>query len=168
LKNIAAIWAVSAVATVFMLTVFRLSQHALVALQMPLSIFEWSLLCANVIFMAYYEGYRGFQKGFAPRFAARARYLRDHGTAFEMILAPFFCFGYFGTTRRRQIVAFAVSFIIFIVATGARMLPQPWRGILDAGVVVGLFWGTVSLVIFVYIALKSEHYTHSAEILSSR
>ena len=36
----------------------------------------------------------------------------------------------------------------------ARMLPQPWRGILDAGVVVGLSIGISSILYFVYVAIR--------------
>jgi len=42
--------------------------------------------------------------------------------------------------------------ICFIMV--ARMLPQPWRGILDAGVVVGLSIGISSILYFVYIAIR--------------
>jgi len=42
--------------------------------------------------------------------------------------------------------------ICFIMV--ARMLPQPWRGILDAGVVVGLSIGISSILYFVYVAIR--------------
>jgi hypothetical protein len=35
----------------------------------------------------------------------------------------------------------------------ARILPQPWRGIIDAGVVVGLSIGIISITYFIYLAI---------------
>jgi hypothetical protein len=37
----------------------------------------------------------------------------------------------------------------------ARLLPQPWRGIIDAGVVVGLAIGIVSILYFIVIESKN-------------
>jgi hypothetical protein len=35
-----------------------------------------------------------------------------------------------------------------------RQLPQPWRGIVDAGVVVGLTWGALAITYFTVRALQ--------------
>jgi uncharacterized membrane protein YedE/YeeE len=45
-----------------------------------------------------------------------------------------------------------------------RLLSQPWRGIIDGGVVVGLAWGLVSLVIFGYQAFTAEDFPFSPEV----
>jgi hypothetical protein len=46
-----------------------------------------------------------------------------------------------------------------------RLLPQPWRGIVDAGVVVGLTWGTISLVVFCIQALTAPTFAISPEVV---
>lgn len=117
--------------------------------------------------MAYSEGYKGFQKSFSPRFAARVRYIQKEATVIEMLLAPAFCFGYFGSTNRRLISTYILTLMILIMVFFVRQLPQPWRGIVDAGVVVGLLWGSISLIAFVIKALTDEKYPYSAELRGS-
>ena len=52
--------------------------------------------------------------------------------------------------------------LIFIII--AHQLPQPWRGILDLGVVVGLSWGLISILVYSWIALTQEDFPHSPEL----
>jgi len=72
------------------------------------------------------------------------------------VLAPFFCIGYFDIERRRQIVVIAVTAMVIGFIIGARFLPQPWRGIVDLGVVAGLAWGVIALCIFTAQAFASR------------
>lgn len=62
------------------------------------------------------------------------------------ILAPAFCIGYFHGSRKRVISSWSVTTIIFLVVVGVRRLPNPYRAIIDAGVIVGLAWGTCSVL----------------------
>jgi hypothetical protein len=71
-------------------------------------------------------------------------------------LAPFFCMSLFSATRRGLIVAWAVVGGVAALVAGVRMLPQPWRGIVDAGVVAGLAWGTLALVLYFARALAGR------------
>ena len=48
-----------------------------------------------------------------------------------------------------QRAALFVAIVVFV-----RMLAQPWRGIIDAGVVLGLAWGVVSIVYYVVRAMS--------------
>jgi hypothetical protein len=164
LRNIAAFWAVSAVVLCLWWAVYRLGLYAWQMFDMPLTPLQWLLLGLNIVFMAYSEGYKGFQKSFSPRFAARVLYIKQQGTALEMLLAPFFCFGYFGANKKRLITTYILSGMIVCLVFIVRHLPQPWRGIVDAGVVVGLLWGSISLIIFVYRAMTDKDYPHSAEL----
>ncbi len=90
---------------------------------------------------AYAEGYRGFQKRFVPRAVERAFELE--GT--RAVLAPLVCLGLVfvpGPELRR---GWALLLTIVALVVAVRHLPQPWRGAIDAGVVVGLAWGAVAL-----------------------
>ena len=40
-------------------------------------------------------------------------------------------------------ISWFMVFAIFVLVVIVRALPQPWRGIVDGGVVVGLLWGVV-------------------------
>jgi hypothetical protein len=65
-----------------------------------------------------------------------------------VLLGPMFCMALFHARRRNLIVAWTLLGGIILLVTLVRMLPQPWRGIVDAGVVVGLVWGTLSILVF--------------------
>lgn len=49
-------------------------------------------------------------------------------------------------TPRRQIVSWSVTIGVTAIVALVKRLPYPWRNILDAGVVVGLSWGTLSII----------------------
>jgi hypothetical protein len=53
---------------------------------------------------------------------------------------------------------------IIVLIILVRLLPQPWRGMVDAGVVVGLAWGMISLILFGLQALGGERFDYSPEV----
>lgn len=132
-----------------------------------LSVLQWVLLGAWVIFMAYAEGYKGFQLRFSPFVGARALELKARPTWVRAILAPAFCLGLFDATRRRMIVSWSVLLGVTALVVLVRLLDQPWRGIVDAGVVVGLSWGTLSLLGSVGAALVTGRPAADAELPGS-
>ena len=134
--------------------VYRLMPVALGAYDAPLSAWTWAMVAAICVFMAYTEGYRGFQLRFSPRTAARIRHLRDHPDRLNTLLAPLFAFGFFRADRRTQITAYVLSIGIMILVLIVHRMEQPWRGIIDTGVVVGLGWGIISLVGCIHQALS--------------
>ena len=95
---------------------FPVAWHAMTA---PLTAGHWIALAGVVLAMAFFEGYRGFQQGFSPRVAARARHLSLHPTPLRTLLAPLFCIGYFGAPRARRIASIAVSAGIVVLSPGA-------------------------------------------------
>lgn len=159
-----AIWGIVGVSLLLGSAVYRLAPLAVNAFLFTFFWYHWLSLALIVLFMAYAEGYRGFQQRFSPRVAARARYLREHPTLFHVFLAPFFCMGYFHATRKRKITSISLTVGIIILVLLVRLLPQPWRGIIDAGVVLGLIWGLVSLLLFCAIAFTSKRFNYSPEV----
>ena len=126
---------------------------------------HWIALIFSVIYMAYAEGYKGFHLGFAPRVVVRARYLAANPRPLHVLLAPLFCMGYIYATRKRQILSFALTTMIICFVLIARSMPQPWRGIVDAGVVVGLGLGVLSIAYFLIISSNDPaRLTVSAEV----
>jgi hypothetical protein len=99
-----------------------------------------------LVLNAYLEGYRGFQLRFSPRVVSRAVYLGQNPRPLWLLLALPFCMSLFHSTRRQMTVSWtfvgAIVFIVWVV----RALPQPWRGIIDGGVVLGLAWGLVVIL----------------------
>ncbi|MDO3378877.1 hypothetical protein [Geoalkalibacter halelectricus] len=151
---IGALWGLGAITLLLTSAVVRLGKIGTAAFDFPFAWFHWLILAATLVFMAYSEGYRGFQRGFSPRVAARARYLRDHPVATHVLLAPLFCMGFIHATRRRKLTALILTSAIILLIALVRLLPQPWRGIIDLGVVVGLGWGVISLLVFAARALS--------------
>ena len=158
-----AIWGIAGVSTLLGWAIYRLTPLALDGLSQDLTWYHWAALVAWVAFMAFGEGYRGFQKAFSPRVAARARYLMHHPRPLHVLLGPVFCMGFIHATRRRKIVSSAVTGGVIFLVLIVRLLPQPWRGIVDLGVVVGLSWGLIALLLFTARALFAEHYDHPPE-----
>lgn len=113
-----------------------------------LSFLHWAAYAASVGLFMYAEGYRAFQKGFSPRVAARAHALRQDPRPIRVLFAPFFCMALFAATRRRLIVSWCVSLGVVGLVVLVRQLPQPWRGIIDMGVVAALAYGALCLAVF--------------------
>jgi hypothetical protein len=160
---IAAFWGFTGICLLLGSAVWRLGS---MALDMPLDSFDWYHWVALVLclgFMGFAEGYRGFQQNFSPRTAARIRYLKGHVTPLRLLLAPLFCMGFFHAQRRRQIITICLSSGIVLLILLVRLLEQPWRGIVDAGVVLGLSWGLASLALFTLQALTCDVYDVSPE-----
>lgn len=159
-----AIWGLTGILLLIGSAVYRLTPLAIDAFSHVFTLYHWLSLFLILFFMAYAEGYRGFQKGFSPRVAARALYLKNHPRLLHSLLGPFFCMGFFYASRRRKITSFSVTSGIIVLIILVRFLAQPWRGIIDAGVVTGLAWGLVSLVIFSLRAFTAKEFKYSPDV----
>jgi len=54
--------------------------------------------------------------------------------------------GLFHATKKRMIVSWSVSIGVAMIVAAVKRLPYPWRNIVDAGVVFGLGWGSISIL----------------------
>ncbi len=87
---------------------------------------------------------------------ARAMHLAREPHALRGALAPLFCMGLFHAPLRSKVVSWVmVAFIVGIVAL-VRQIPQPWRGLIDLGVVAALGMGLVSLAYYTVRALRGH------------
>ena len=164
---IGSLWAVIGFSIVLLFAIVRLGTISLDTLNYDMQWFHWLAVLFSIVFMAYAEGYKGFQLKFSPRFSARCAHLKNQPTILHVILAPLFCMGFFHTTRTRKIVTFLISFMILCFIEIAHLLPQPWRGVLDIGVVTGLIWGLTSLYYYLIRAFSSASFDHCAELPDS-
>lgn len=155
---IGAVWGVIGLVLILGVPVFRLFQKFLEAWETKATwgIWQWSLLIGFVAFMAYTEGYKGFQKAFSPRCAVRAKHLKDHPTWLRVVLAPLFLMAFFAATKKRLIVSYAITAMVIGFVLIFHLVPQPWKGILDVGVVVGLTWGLISFLLFLAPAFSGR------------
>ncbi|MEE4298296.1 MAG: hypothetical protein V2J24_02540 [Pseudomonadales bacterium] len=150
----ALIWGVGGFSALLLFAVWRLAPLALASTDYAWNLLHWGAFAVNLVIMGWFEGYRGFQQSYSPRLAARAHHLRQHATLRQALLAPLVCMGFLDAPRRRLVGAWALTCAIVVVVLLYRLLPQPWRGILDAGVVVGLLWGTLASLYLVRSALR--------------
>lgn len=126
--------------------IYRLSAYVWELRDYELNYWHWSLMLIFLVFMLYSEGYRGFHQKLSPRFASRGKALRQMNNFWFYVAAPLFCVGYFYATRKRVITSFAITLMIVVLVMIVSRLPQPWRGIVDLGVVAGLVFGLSSVV----------------------
>ena len=161
---VAVAWAIVGWSAVLVFAIVRLSVQAWQALSTELTGPQLVAMVANIALLAWAEGYRGFQQRFSPRAAARVLYLRRHATALTTWLAPFFCVGFFRATPRVLRLTWIGAGLIGLLVVLVQRLPQPWRGIVDAGVVVGLCWGLVSFLQLCRAALGSGRYPVDPEV----
>lgn len=154
---VAAVWGVLGFSALLVQALWRLIPVALEPLRSgSLSSAQMVAYGLWVLFMAYSEGYKGFQKQFAPRMAVRAMHLARHPRALLVVFAPVFCMGLIHATRKRLIVSWCLLVGIILLVLGVRALDQPWRGIIDGGVVVGLAWGLLAVLWYFVRALSGN------------
>ena len=164
LGRLSVFWGPVGVVLVLGFAIVRLAQIGFDSFSYGYEWYHWLILSLSVVFMAWSEGYKGFQKSYSPRLAARIRYLRDNAGPLQAVLSPLFGMGFFHTTRRRLIGSYVLLVMIVIFIIIAHQLPQPWRGILDLGVVVGLSWGLISIMLYSWVALTQDEFPYSPEL----
>lgn len=163
LGTLGALWGIVGLSLIFSRGLICLYPFVEELAGMTLGGIHWAGLAVSLLFMGYAEGYKGFHLKFSPRAAARALYLKNNPTPERIIFAPLFCMGFFHATRKRKIVAYSLTTMIVLLIVLVRHLPQPWRGIVDAGVLLGLGWGLISVWLFSMQAFFGTSYDVSPE-----
>lgn len=161
----AALWGIFGFVLILSQAVFRLAPLAWEPIaEGNLQSWHWALYGASMLFNGYSEGYKAFQLQVAPRVVARASHLANHPRTLHVILAPFFCMALFHASRKRLIISWLVYAGIVAIVLAVRQLSQPWRGIVDAGVVVGLSWGIIAIIVTFVSVARGGELTSSAEL----
>jgi hypothetical protein len=158
-------WAVLGVVALFGRAMVRLGALALAPiLEARLSALQALLYASWVAISVYFEGYRGFQLRFCPRVVARAMHLAQHPRPLFIAFAPLFAMGFFHANRKTLALAWGTTAMVALFIVGFRHVAQPWRGIVDGGVVVALAYGAVTLVIMLGRALSAGAVAASPEL----
>jgi hypothetical protein len=152
LNTMASLWGAGGVVYILAKSIRRILPIALEPFgdeSVPLTPFQLAAYVSMCLWFAYVEGYKGFQLKFSPLVVARAQTLKPfNGSPIHHILfAPFYSMGLFHATKKRKIVSWSVSIGVGIIVAAVKRLPYPWRNIVDAGVIVGLSWGSLSIMI---------------------
>jgi len=111
----------------------------------------WAIYAGWVAFMGYTEGYKAFQCKFSPMVVARASTLQAGPTNFswwfKALFAPLYSMGLFHASKKRLSVSWGMVFGIAGIVAACKRIPLPWRAVVDGGVVVGLSWGAISVLL---------------------
>ncbi len=160
------LYGVLGVVTLLSQAIYRLTPVALEALG-QLSRSQVALLVLWSLFMLYSEGYRGFQLRFSPKVVKRALHLAAHPRPLFVLLAPAYCMAFFHATRRGLITAWGVTSMVMSLVIVVRFVPQPWRGMIDSGVVLGLLWGVLTLLYNTWVGLRGGVISATGELPTS-
>ncbi len=156
--NIAiAAWAVLGVSAIIGNAIVRLTPLAVEAVRdYELSPLQLLVLVGWTAGSLYSEGYKGFQKAFAPRVVARAMHLARHPRPLFVAFAPLFAMSFFHAKRSRLIFTYAFLTLLICMILTVQTFPQPWRGIVDVGVVAGLVYGVASMLVYFVRAIAGH------------
>ena len=112
--------------------------------------FHWVAYITSCLLFAYVEGYKGFQCKFSPLVVKRSCTLvvgSEQGTVLNYVLAPLYSMGLVHATKKRKITSWSVTIGVAVIVGIVKRLASPWRNIIDAGVVVGLSYGAISIIL---------------------
>jgi hypothetical protein len=158
-------WGVLGVVALIGQAIWRLTPLALEPIvARSLTPSQTALYGVGVILNAYAEGYRGFHKRFSPRVVARALHLARRPRPLHVLFAPAFCMSLFHATTRGKLVAWGITLGVITLVLLVRAVPQPWRGIIDGGVVVGLLLGGLSILYYLLQALSGREVSVPADL----
>lgn len=152
-NSVASLWAAGGVIMILGKSIKRILPIALEPFNgasNPLSTFQLGSYIGMCLWFAYVEGFKGFQLKFSPLVVARAQTLKPFqkgSPIHHTILGPFYAMGLFHATKKRKIISWSVTIGVAFIVAAVKRLPYPWRNIIDAGVIVGLSWGSLSIAI---------------------
>jgi hypothetical protein len=164
-QRLIVLWGIGGVLLLLLQAVFRLSHYAIEPwLDDSMSGAQIALYLAWVVVAAYSEGYKAFHLRFCPKVIARALHLARHPQPLHVALAPAFCMALFHAQRRSLLVSRITLTLILCAIALLRITPQPWRGIVDGGVVAGIGLGTLSLLLQVVQVFTGQRAPASPEL----
>lgn len=161
---VASVWGAAGLAGLLLFAVARLLGVIAAGWAVPWDWSHWTVAGVNAVFMAWSEGYRGFQLRFSPRCAARVKWLAHNPSPVRVLLAPLFVMAFFGAPRGRVIATWVLTIAIVIAIVVVHALAQPWRAALDIGVVIGLCWGLATFGLWLWRVFSAPDYPVSPEV----
>ncbi|MBL8955420.1 MAG: hypothetical protein JNK82_31890 [Myxococcaceae bacterium] len=149
----AAVWGVLGLVVMLLEALARLTRLAWEGVVVQFAPLPFAVAVVWCVLNAYAEGYRGFQRRFVPQALDRA-FSIDGRSKLEVVLAPLKVLGVWRTDPKVMRRAWVMVVGITLLVMAVKQLPQPWRGVVDAGVVVGLGWGTVAMLVGLVVRLR--------------
>ena len=136
----------------------RLGARAMITLHSGLTLQEYALFFLSVAAFGYGEGYRALHGRFVPHVMERAIELAGSEMrgfrGFSM--APLYVLCLVHAERRELLKAWISVASIVCAVVIVKALPEPYRGIIDAGVALALGIGLGSLILGFVAAVRSK------------
>jgi hypothetical protein len=152
-----AAWGVLGVVSVILNALKRLFPIAIQPfIQKDMDTFHWVAYGLWVMYMIYAEGYKAFHLKFSPFIVKRAILLYQNPSIVKCLLAGPYCMGLFSATKTRLMISWGITIGVFGLVSVVKILPYPWRSIIDGGVVAGLSVGTLSTLWHFIMALLGK------------
>lgn len=140
-------WGIAGPALLLLRAVIRLGPATWQAIRAPQSATTLAILALVMLLMAWFEGYRGFQRRVVPRVIARATLVANSGSILQRCLAPLVASDLVLVPRAALLRRWLLVVLIVVVVLLSHRLSAPWRGIVQSGVFAGMSWGLVSLLV---------------------
>lgn len=136
----------------------RLGARAMSTLHSGLSVQDYALFILSVAAFGYGEGYRALHRRFIPHVIERAIELaHSHLRGFRgFALSALYVLCMVHAPRREVVKAWVSVALIVCAVVIVKALPEPYRGIIDAGVAVALGIGLGSLIVGYVAAVRSK------------
>lgn len=140
----AAAWALAPIAGCFVESIYRMGGRAARTVASGLTAGQTAILIILVAGFAWGEGFLALQRRLAPFVVRRAFTAGLPGWA--IAAGPLYALGL--VDRSADVVRRWLGLgMILAAVVVVRMLPSPWRGLIDAGVATALAWGLVALLV---------------------
>ncbi len=106
---------------------------------------QWAVFAALVVAFTWGEGYLALHRRFSPHVVGRSFAAGSERLLFKL-LAPLYAVSLVGAPRRSLLKAWLGLAAITAAVVAVRLMPPPWRGMVDGAVGAALLLGAVSLV----------------------
>jgi hypothetical protein len=139
-------WALAGVVLLIGNAVIRLGARGYDAIAAGLAPVEWFVLFGMTAAFIYFEGILAFQRRWVPRVVGRIRELHAGRPPVLRLLAPLYAMSLVGSSRRTMLLSWVGITAIVAAVIAVRLMPAPWRGIVDLAVAAALTWGLLVLL----------------------
>lgn len=143
---VAPAWAVIGVSILFATASYRLGERGVSVIRGGLGGWEWMALAGLTLVFVYGEGFLALDRKWVPGLMRRARELKDERSFLLRLFAPLYGLSLIGAPPARLLLSWLGTLAIVGAVLIIRLLPDPWRGIVDFAVAAALAWGLVAIL----------------------
>ncbi|HSM05844.1 MAG TPA: hypothetical protein VK858_14600 [Longimicrobiales bacterium] len=153
--RLAAGWAITGVGALFLFAIVRLGARGISVVASGLGPSQWAVFGLLLLLFVVFEGRAALQARWVPMLVRRARDLRGSAAPSHRLLAPLYGMSLVGASPRRLVRAWLGTLAVIVAILLVRVLPDPWRGLIDLSVAAALAWGLGALLIQAPDALRT-------------